>query len=319
MTRKSWAIFMLVVVYGLFSSGCGVYPVVQDSSREMSEPNATTSLSVEPVDATHEPYTEQATAPETQPVLLGMIDVADGDILERDIIPRFCQVFSLSEQKVKEILASDVPSFLISDQLTDFRRMEGIILPGRYEIAEGISLEDYVHFWVDEAEKRFSSVLAENVAQNDLAPYEKLILASIVEAECLADKHQQEVATVFLNRLDDGTKLQSCVTAEYSLNYQRPYLTGDDLKIKSEYNTYVVSGLPAGPICVVSNDSLRAAVGKKMDLEMYFFYYDYVLNDMFFFVDYNNFKDMAAISRKRFIDASDIGLREKINKQKIYG
>jgi len=140
----------------------------------------------------------------------------------------------------------------------------------------------------------------------------------MVEAECLAGTHQEEVATVFLNRLDDGSKLQSCVTAEYALGYQRPYLTSEDISKISDYNTYQVQGLPVGPICSISDASLKAAVSKKLDKHIYFFYYDYVLNDMFFYEDYKKFINEGNLSRKRFEANSTVDKRAKINKQALY-
>jgi UPF0755 protein len=155
--------------------------------------------------------------------------------------------------------------------------------------------------------------------KNTLSPYEQLSLAAVIEWECLANAYQDEVATVFLNRLEDGSKLQSCVTAEYALSYQRPYLTGDDVSIDSPYNTYVTYGVPVGPICVVDDESLRAAIRPPQNGDIYFFFYDYALDDMFFFSDYGEFKDACAPSRERFEAAFDMDPREKINKQEQFG
>jgi cell division protein YceG involved in septum cleavage len=227
-------------------------------------------------------------------------------------------VFSLTEQKVKDTLAAAGSSTLINTELKDFRRMEGIILPGEYTIYEGSTLEEKVSTWVSESKERYNKLLSHNTSLNKLTAYEKLTLASIVEAECLNNTHQKEVATVFLNRLEAGAKLQSCVTAEYALGYQRPYLTTTDVSKESSYNTYYVKSLPIGPICAVSNDSLEASMQKKMDSKIYYFYYDYILKDIFFFDDYTKFKKEGSVSRKLFEDKSPLDKRAKINKQELY-
>lgn len=253
-----------------------------------------------------------------QKAALGIIKVQGGDMLERDIIPQLCKVFSLSEEKVKDILMKASSNILINTELKDFRRMEGMILPGEYTIYEGSTLEEKVSAWVLESEERYKRLLSSTTNQNKLKAYEQLILASMVQAECLNNTHQEEVATVFLNRLEAKGKLRSCVTAEYANGYQRPYLTTEDVSKKSAYNTYFTDGLPIGPICAVSNDSLQAAIQKKMDSRIYYFYYDYILNDIFFFDDYSKFKTQGAASIKLFENKSPVAKRAKINKQELY-
>jgi cell division protein YceG involved in septum cleavage len=249
---------------------------------------------------------------------IGVIEVKGGEMLERDIIPQLSKVFSMSEQEVKETLAASGPSALISPTTTGFRRMEGMIPPGKYEIAEGSRLEENVALWIAASEKRYSTLLQSSKKPNNLEPAKHLALASIVEAECLGGAHNEEVATVFLNRLEDGSKLQSCVTAEYALGYQRPFLTTDDISVESDYNTYYVKGLPAGPICSVSDASLKAAIGQGNSSNIYYFYYDYVLNDMFFFSNYSEFQAGCKAASQRFEENSKVGRHDKINKQDLY-
>lgn len=250
--------------------------------------------------------------------ILGVIEVKGGEMLERDIIPQLSKVFSMSEQQVKDTLAASGSSTLIGSKATGFRRMEGIIPPGKYEIAEGSTLDENVAIWIAAAEKRYSTLLPSSTKPNDLDPAEQLALASMVEAECLGGAHNEEVATVFLNRLKDGSKLQSCVTAEYALGYQRPFLTTGDISVESDYNTYYVKGLPAGPICSVSDASLKAAMGQGNGSNIYYFYYNYVLNDMFFFSDYSEFQQGCKASSQRFEESSKVGRHDKINKQVLY-
>jgi len=266
--------------------------------------------------------TLRATQPSAETIkakaVLGVIKVSGGAMLERDIIPQLCQVFSLPEQQVKGKLAASSSSTLVNERLTDFRRMEGLIPPGEYEIAEGKTLENQISTWIAVSQKRYNKLLSANTSTNNLTLAKQISLASIVEAECLAGTHQEEVATVFLNRLADSSKLQSCVTVEYALGYQRPYLTAEDITKVSDYNTYYVSGLPLGPICAISDASLKAAMSKKMDSNIYYFYYDYILKDIFFFADYTKFQKAGSVSTQRFKDNSSVDKRAKINKQVLY-
>jgi len=254
-----------------------------------------------------------------EPILIGTLEIKDGDMLERDIIPQLSLVFELAEQDVKEVLALPLESYLIREELTDFRRMEGIIPPGRYEIPEGETLDAWTKRMVVTAEKRYTNLLARVGQVNSLKPDEQIVLASIVEAECLANKQYTETAAVFLNRLVDQNALQSCVTVEYALGFQRAFLYEEDVKIQDPYNTYVVSGLPVGPICCVDDESLRVAIQPSQDRLLYYFYYDYLLNEMFFYADYTTFAKEATESQERYTANPPVGIHEKINKRTLFG
>lgn len=254
-----------------------------------------------------------------EPKLRGILEIKGGDILERDIIPKLRLIFDLTEQEVKESLARPLTSDLIREELTDFRRMEGIIPPGSYEIPKDETLGMWLKRMVKAAENRYTNLLARIGQTNSLKPLEQVILASIVEAECLANKHYTEAAAVFLNRLADQSALQSCVTAEYAVGYQRAFLYEEDVNTQNPYNTYFVKGLPAGPICCVDEESLMAAIQPSQDQSLYFFYYDYLLNEMFFYADYATFAKEASKAQERFVANPPVGMHEKINKQTLFG
>lgn len=242
--------------------------------------------------------------------------VRDGDTLEKDIIPQLCDVYALSEDQVKESLASAQSDMLIGENVEGFRRMEGILAPGRYQV-KGEALEADMAVWIARAEKRYQQ-LADGQALNGLPPHEQLTLASVVEAECIGDAFEPQAAAVFLNRLDDGDKLRSCVTVEYALGYQRPYLTLDDLDVSSDYNTYQVRGLPPGPICAMDDESLAAAMAEPVDKALYYFFYDYAQNTMFFFEDYDTFKQQGKTSVALFKQTFDMDRFDIVDKRAVF-
>jgi cell division protein YceG involved in septum cleavage len=114
-------------------------------------------------------------------------------------------------------------------------------------------------------------------------------------------------------------KLMSCVTAEYALGFQRPYLTTADRKVVDVYNTYVAAALPKGPICVVDDGSLAAAIAVRQSRPIVYFFYDYILDGMFFFEDYTVFHAAALEARARYVANSDIPMDVKVNKQELFG
>jgi cell division protein YceG involved in septum cleavage len=155
---------------------------------------------------------------------------------------------------------------------------------------------------------------------NGLSAAERLTLGSIVEWETvLEDDDERDVAAVFLNWLDTEDKLQSSATAEYALGYARPYLTSDDTKVQSPYNTYVTRGLPPGPICAMDDESLAAASAKAKDKDTYYFFYDYALKKIVTFDNYDDFMGTLEASETRFDETFSIGRYDKIDKRQYFG
>ena len=102
---------------------------------------------------------------------------------------------------------------------------------------------------------------------------EVLILASIVEAEAKLSKEKPKIASVFLNRLRLGMKMQSDPTVIYGINktvYKEKPLQKSDLLISHNWNTYRIFGLPPTPICNVGIDSIYAVLKPDKNENLYF-------------------------------------------------
>ena len=105
-------------------------------------------------------------------------------------------------------------------------------------------------------------------------PEEALVLASIVERETAVDGERALVASVFINRLRRGMRLQSDPTVVYGLTQgQAPLgraLTRNDLDMPSAYNTYLIDGLPPGPIANAGRAALQAVFNPATTGYLYF-------------------------------------------------
>lgn len=248
----------------------------------------------------------------------GTVRVRPGDTLEQHIIPQLEKAYDISTSEIKEALAA-AQSKLIGSKIKGFRRMEGIIVPGKYEV-DGKTLEQQIGSWIKAAEERYDKLAAAVGEKNSLNESQQLNLASIVEWECLGLPFESQAAAVFLNRLRDKAKLRSCATTEYALGYSRPYMTSADVATKNEYNTYQVNGLPPGPICAASDASLRASIAKAADSQIYYFFYDYAPRSMQFFVSYEDFKAAANVSTRLFDETfPDIGRYDKLDRRAVFG
>jgi UPF0755 protein len=104
-------------------------------------------------------------------------------------------------------------------------------------------------------------------------PREAIILASIVEKETRLPQERPHVASVFINRLKKGMKLQTDPTIIYDLTRGYPLGRGirqSELEAATPYNTYVIAGLPPGPICNPGKDSIAAVLNPEPTQDLYF-------------------------------------------------
>ena len=202
---------------------------------------------------------------------ISMFDTIDkmarGDVLYRKItLPE-----GLTTQQMLGIIAADTR---LSGKIT-LRPTEGDLLPETYSFVAGDSKDSIIQ----QASRAMETVLAEAWAgREDGLPVknsrELLVLASIIEKETGIKEERGLVASVFVNRLRKGMRLQTDPTVIYALTDGKGELgralTRKDLEKDSPYNTYKYYGLPPGPICNPGRDALLAAAHPAPSGYLYF-------------------------------------------------
>jgi len=148
--------------------------------------------------------------------------------------------------------------------------LEGYLFPETYSLVRGETDERGI---VSAMTRRFFAVwdeLKESSANQGMSRHQLLTLASIVEKETGSTGERDLIAGVFQNRLRTKMRLQSDPTTIYGIKNFNGNLTKADLLEATPYNTYVISGLPPGPICNPGKAALAAALRPAETPYLYF-------------------------------------------------
>lgn len=150
------------------------------------------------------------------------------------------------------------------DDIPDDRdyRLEGYLSPNTYLVTEDNTAYELINLMLAEFNR---------VYEKEMKPYletykldytldELVIMASIIEKEIVVAEEKPRAAGVIYNRLDLGMPLQMDATVLYAMGIVKEDITYTDLEIDSPYNTYLVSGLPIGPISNPGSLALVATV-----------------------------------------------------------
>ncbi len=181
-----------------------------------------------------------------------------------------------------------IPEGLTSEQIVqrlrdmdvlagDIRQIppEGTLLPETYRVTRGMSRNDLIRKMQLDQTRLVDQVWEKRVANLPLrSKYELVTLASIVEKETGRSDERKRVASVFHNRLNKRMRLQSDPTIVYGLvggkgTLGRP-IQRSEITRATAYNTYVIEGLPPGPIANPGRAALEAVVNPLRTSDLFF-------------------------------------------------
>lgn len=202
-------------------------------------------------------------------------------------IPEGTTVFELAELLVAqgygdpttvEAALADAPA-LPDWAAAEGATREGLLFPDTYRLAEDADATDVIERMADRADEVVGALFAEHAdalarlqGAYGVDRRDVLIIASLVEAEAQVADERPRIARVFYNRLSAGMKLQTDPTCVYSAERFREVPSREACRDpNNRYSTYVIDGLPPGPINSPGRASIEAALAPSGEEGLLYF------------------------------------------------
>ncbi len=147
-------------------------------------------------------------------------------------------------------------------------RLQGFLFPETYEFYKDASAESIIDTMLSQFQKETKAL---NLKDDEI--FDIVTKASMIEREAQMASERAVIAGVIENRLKKNMKLQIDATTTYAVTdgrFTKSRMLYDDLETDSKYNTYRYSGLPVGPICNPSIESIRAAASPDKHNYLYY-------------------------------------------------
>ncbi|WP_170468564.1 endolytic transglycosylase MltG [Ruegeria arenilitoris] len=214
---------------------------------------------------------------ELDPATLDFVEIASFDVTDEETPAEYTQKREEADTRYRVSVAEGVTSWQVAQGLQAIDALtgeiaeipaEGMLAPDSYELTPGDDRTAVLQEMQDKQQLRINAVWESR--QDDLPisnPEEMLILASIIEKETGVPNERGQVASVFVNRLEQGMRLQTDPTVIYGVTKGQGTLgrglRRSELRRATPWNTYVIDGLPPTPIANPGLASLEAAVAPE--------------------------------------------------------
>lgn len=197
--------------------------------------------------------------------------------------------FIITKLRTKEDLAQKIGNNFECDSLTAISFLNNIdslhkyqldtntvmttIIPNTYSILWNTSVSRIFKKLYNDQEKFWNEERRKKAAALNLTPSQVYTMASIVEEETAKDADKGNVASVYINRINAGQRLEADPTIKFALRNFGLKRIRDVHKLavkESPYNTYFHSGLPPGPICTPSSKTIDAVLNAPVTNYLFF-------------------------------------------------
>ncbi|SFM27743.1 endolytic transglycosylase MltG [Shimia aestuarii] len=223
---------------------------------------------------------------ELDPVTTKFVEVASFNPKEDEVPTSYTEVRSQPDTRYRISVAEGVTSWQVMDALNGIdlltgaieRPEEGTLAPDSYEVRAGDTRASVIKRMADAQEVLLAAAWEGRSQDVPLqSAQDLLILASIIEKETGVPEERRQVASVFVNRLKRGMRLQTDPTVIYGITKGEGVLgrglRQSELRRETPWNTYVITGLPPTPIANPGKASLEAAANPD-DTNFVFFVAD---------------------------------------------
>jgi len=210
---------------------------------------------------------------ELDPSTNKFVKKAEFDLLQDETPDEYTKVTSQRDTRYRIAMAEGVTSWQVVETLKSLDMLEGhvaeippegMLSPDSYEITPGMQRADILAKMMQKQTLLIAAAWEGRAPGLPLqSPEELLILASIIEKETGVAEERSMVASVFINRLNRGMRLQTDPTVIYGITEGKRVLgrglRRSELRKVTRWNTYVIKGLPITPIANPGAASLEAA------------------------------------------------------------
>ncbi|MDQ5823332.1 MAG: endolytic transglycosylase MltG [Chloroflexota bacterium] len=153
--------------------------------------------------------------------------------------------------------------------------LEGYLFPDTYEIKQnpGDNTDAVIKIMIDTMQQRITPEMREKLAAQGRTVHQMLTVASITQREGVVKEELSTIAAVYWNRVKEGMLLNADPTTQYAVGEPGnwwPVLSLDQLRVEHAYNTYMIVGLPPGPIAAPGLAAIEAAVNPEEVDYLYF-------------------------------------------------
>ena len=152
-------------------------------------------------------------------------------------------------------------------------RLEGYLAAGEYEFYKGESAVSMVTKMLKRFEETVLTEEKQKLIKDSKRPLDEVItIASLIQSECGDKASYKTAASVIFNRLasESDNFLKLTCSINYALPSPKTTFTADDKKTESEYNTYLYSGLPTGPVCNPTVEAIDAVLSPESSGYLFF-------------------------------------------------
>ncbi len=194
------------------------------------------------------------------------ITIPEGFTLEQ-IVQRFAEAGYADAEQMRQLARS---SDFAKTLKIEASSLEGYLFPETYLFTPGVGEPELLQMMVAQLRSNLSPELRQRAKGLKLSLHQLVTLASIIEKETGLVEEMPLISAVFHNRLRKGIPLQTDPTVIYGIENFDGNLTRKHLQTPTPYNTYLLRGLPPGPIASPGLAALLAAAQPAESKYLYF-------------------------------------------------